>query len=179
VYKRAIKRTIAGVLSVAAVLGIVATGRWAAAGLAARPPVTYQSMETETPFPSPSAATEQSAVQLEAAKATPLPARTAPPRQTTAPTQAAGGARGDMPQATESAPVNGGSAYNADDDAYIIGVQNGFIAVFIDDGEAIRLKAETEIPIHALPEEEQLRLIEGIRVDSAAALARLLEDYGS
>ena len=59
---------------------------------------------------------------------------------------------------------------------YIVGVRDGFIAVFTDNGNEIAWKETTSIPVNAFPPEEQARLTAGIRVESAAELARVLED---
>ena len=64
-------------------------------------------------------------------------------------------------------------------ETFIVGVRDGFIAVYIDNGAEILLKETTEVPIRALPEDEQKRLLEGIHVENTAALMRVLEDYGS
>ena len=61
---------------------------------------------------------------------------------------------------------------------YIIGVHNGYIAVFYDNGNE-SVKELTARPVSALAEEEQLRLIEGIKVQGNEALMRALEDFSS
>ena len=62
---------------------------------------------------------------------------------------------------------------------FIISVHDGFIAVFYDNGEGMGLKELTARPIAALPEGEQIRLIEGIRVTGNEELIRALEDFDS
>ncbi len=63
---------------------------------------------------------------------------------------------------------------------YTIGIKDGFVAVFYDDvvGES-NIKEVTDMPITALSEEEQARLLSGIRVKSEDELLKVLEDYGS
>ncbi|MCL2575272.1 MAG: hypothetical protein FWE33_02450 [Defluviitaleaceae bacterium] len=61
---------------------------------------------------------------------------------------------------------------------YIISIHEGFIAVFYDD-ETGDIKELTNRPISALAQEEQQRLIEGIRVTGNDELLRALEDFGS
>ena len=60
---------------------------------------------------------------------------------------------------------------------YIIGVVDGFIAVFYDNGSFV--KELTNRPVAALAEEEQERLIEGIKVRGNDELMRALEDFSS
>jgi len=61
---------------------------------------------------------------------------------------------------------------------YVIGVHEGYIAVFYDD-EYYSIKELTSRPIAALAMEEQERLIQGIRVTGAEELLRALEDFSS
>jgi len=61
---------------------------------------------------------------------------------------------------------------------FIITAHEGFIAVFYDE-ENGGLKELTARPIAALPESEQARLIEGIKVTGNEELLRALEDFGS
>jgi len=61
---------------------------------------------------------------------------------------------------------------------YVIGVHDGYIAVFYDD-EDYNIKELTSRPITALAAEEQTRLESGIRVTGAEELLRALEDFGS
>jgi len=61
---------------------------------------------------------------------------------------------------------------------YVIGVHNGYIAVFYDD-EYYSIKELTNRPITALATEEQQRLLQGIRVMGAEELLRALEDFSS
>ena len=61
---------------------------------------------------------------------------------------------------------------------YLVGTSNGFLAVFYGtSGDSI--KEVTTTPTTALPPEEQLRLLEGIRVYTNEELVRVLQDYGS
>ena len=61
---------------------------------------------------------------------------------------------------------------------YVIGVHEGYIAVFYDD-EYYSIKELTSRPIAALASEEQQRLMQGIRVTGAEELLRALEDFSS
>ena len=61
---------------------------------------------------------------------------------------------------------------------YVIGVHEGYIAVFYDD-EYYSIKELTSRPITALAMEEQQRLLQGIRVTGAEELMRALEDFSS
>jgi len=61
---------------------------------------------------------------------------------------------------------------------YVIGVHEGYIAVFYDD-EYYSIKELTTRPIAALAEEEQHRLLEGIKVMGTEELMRALEDFSS
>ena len=63
---------------------------------------------------------------------------------------------------------------------YILGIQDGCIAVFYSEPvNGSKLKEVTSTPVSALSAEEQIRLREGINVDGKEELMRLLEDYGS
>ncbi len=63
---------------------------------------------------------------------------------------------------------------------YILGEEDGFLAVFYEDNEKkIRLKERTDIPISALPQGDVLQLQEGFRVQGEENLARILADYSS
>jgi len=63
---------------------------------------------------------------------------------------------------------------------FIIGVHEGYIAVFYDNSDDLRgIKELTNRPIAALPQEEQERLLEGIRVTGNEELMRALEDFSS
>lgn len=61
---------------------------------------------------------------------------------------------------------------------YVIGVHEGYIAVFFDNGLG-RIKELTGRPVTALALEEQQRLFEGIRVIGNDELMRALEDFSS
>ena len=61
---------------------------------------------------------------------------------------------------------------------YVIGVHEGYIAVFYDD-EYYSIKELTTRPIAALAMEEQQRLLQGIRVTGVEELLRALEDFSS
>jgi len=156
--KRAFLRMAAGTAAVAAVLGSVSAGQWAAAAFFARPssPPAAVSLAINTPLQNPSPV--------------PQPQRGAPYASADSPVPSA------APEAdTQPSPVPTMFPLGS----FIVGVRDGFIAVYVDDGETVALKEATSIPILALPEEEQERLTQGIRVLTPAALARLLEDYGS
>ncbi|MCL2387045.1 MAG: BofC C-terminal domain-containing protein [Defluviitaleaceae bacterium] len=63
---------------------------------------------------------------------------------------------------------------------FIVTTANGFIVVYFADGKADgQLKEITQTPTNALPQEEQERLAQGIRIYTEEALMRILEDYGS
>ena len=63
---------------------------------------------------------------------------------------------------------------------FIIGIHEGYIAVFYDNDDDLRgIKELTNRPIAALPQEEQERLKEGIRVTGNEELMRALEDFSS
>jgi len=63
---------------------------------------------------------------------------------------------------------------------FIISVHEGYIAVFYDHDDNLRgIKELTNRPIAALPQEEQDRLREGIRVTGNEELMRALEDFSS
>ena len=61
---------------------------------------------------------------------------------------------------------------------FVITSHEGFIAVFYDDEES-GLKELTARPINALPQSEQDRLAQGIKVIGNEELLRALEDFGS
>ena len=70
--------------------------------------------------------------------------------------------------------------YDERNQRYIVGEKNGYVAVFYEndkDGEIVR--EITNIPVSALPSEEQKRLYEGINVIGDDKLMRILQDYGS
>ena len=63
---------------------------------------------------------------------------------------------------------------------YIVGVKNGYVAVFYEEEQnGVSLKEQTNIPVSSLDEEEQKRLAEGILVVGKDRLAQVLQDYGS
>lgn len=71
--------------------------------------------------------------------------------------------------------IDAGSAQS-----YIVGVQDGFVAVFYTEAmDGAKIKEVTDTPISALPKEDQKKLLEGISISGDDALIRLLEDYGS
>ena len=157
--KRAFLRMAAGVAAVAAVFGGISAGQWLAASLApaasppaeALAPAVPSAAVRRAQAPPPLRPGDGAPVLSSADETPPVPAPPSPALITEAP------------------PAPG----------YIVGVRGGFIAVYIDDGTTVSLKEATGIPVLALPEEEQARLGAGIRVSTPAALARLLEDYGS
>lgn len=63
-------------------------------------------------------------------------------------------------------------------ESYILGEDDGYLAVFYEDGQkAIHLQERTEIPLTALPEGEALQIREGLRVTGEENLAKLLADF--
>jgi hypothetical protein len=63
---------------------------------------------------------------------------------------------------------------------YTLGIKDGFVAVFYDEGaELTGLKEITDTPVNALTSEERERLTIGIPVNGYERLVRLLEDYSS
>lgn len=71
---------------------------------------------------------------------------------------------------------------NMDDGAkkYVLGVWEGYIAVFYSDSDNMEsLKEITDTPVSALSEEEQDKLTRGITVEGEEDLMKILEDYGS
>ncbi|MCL2353717.1 MAG: hypothetical protein FWC69_03710 [Defluviitaleaceae bacterium] len=61
---------------------------------------------------------------------------------------------------------------------FIISVHEGFVAVFYDDDDK-SIKELTTRPISSLPQPEQQRLIDGIKIIGNEDLLRALEDFGS
>ena len=81
----------------------------------------------------------------------------------------------------EYVPITIQSAYYyVEDDApkFIMQALDDVIVIFYGD-VGLDIHLATNIPVSALPYEEQLRLINGIAVHSEDELIRLLEDYGS
>lgn len=68
---------------------------------------------------------------------------------------------------------------NKPNQVYTIGVSGEFIAIFYGEGNLENIKEVTNIPISALPKEEQERLKSGIPIYSQDELIRRLEDYSS
>ncbi len=65
-------------------------------------------------------------------------------------------------------------------ETYILGEEDGFLAVFYEDAQhMIRLKERTDIPLSVLAEEETEKLREGMRVIGEEELARVLSDLNS
>ena len=58
--------------------------------------------------------------------------------------------------------------------AWMVGAQNGVVAVFTGDGQLVRL---TDSPVSALPAADRESLLRGIPVEDDVQLAMLLEDY--
>jgi len=85
----------------------------------------------------------------------------------------------ETPLPTASAPAVREMVMTPEPLRFVIGVRDGYIAVYSDTGTDVLLKEMTNIPVHALPDEEQERLHGGIVVEGVEALARILEDYGS
>jgi hypothetical protein len=65
------------------------------------------------------------------------------------------------------------------DRQFTISVYEGFIAVFYEDENNVKITEITSRPISALPFEEQERLRRGITVTGNDELIRALEDFGS
>ena len=158
--KYMINRTLAGVASIAVVLGVVSAGRWTATMLGLTqndlPPAHIPVRAEDTPHLSSALAVLASDMEASAQGAA-LPAHIT---------------------ADTASPGTPNLAHPAEN-RFIVGVQDGFIAIFVDNGATISLKETTSIPINALPAEEQARLLAGIHADDAAALAQVLQDYGS
>ncbi|MBM6828373.1 BofC C-terminal domain-containing protein [Anaerotignum lactatifermentans] len=65
-------------------------------------------------------------------------------------------------------------------ESYLLGIFEGYLAVYCEkEGQQITLTEKTDIPVTALPLEEQQQLQEGIRVNGEENLAKLLSDYTS
>ena len=58
--------------------------------------------------------------------------------------------------------------------AWMVGAQNGVVAVFTGDGQLVRL---TDSPVSDLPAADRESLLRGIPVEDDVQLAMLLEDY--
>lgn len=70
--------------------------------------------------------------------------------------------------------------FDDEDENYIVGVKDGFIAVFLNNTiKEDNIKEITSTPINALLPDEQIRLQEGIVVKGKDNLVKILEDYGS
>lgn len=66
------------------------------------------------------------------------------------------------------------------DEIYVLGEDEGFLAVFYEDEKKnLCLKERTELPLSALPEGEARQLREGMRVIGEENLARVLADFMS
>ena len=66
------------------------------------------------------------------------------------------------------------------DEVYVLGEDEGFLAVFYEDGKKqLRLKERTELPLSALPDGEARQLQEGMRVIGEENLAKVLADFMS
>lgn len=66
------------------------------------------------------------------------------------------------------------------EEQYIVSIQDGKIAVlFADENRGNEAYHITDIPVASLPEEEWLRLNDGICVTGEEQLARILQNYGS
>ncbi|WP_407386058.1 hypothetical protein [Ruminococcus sp.] len=79
------------------------------------------------------------------------------------------------PQADAPSAVAVKAGEGAVHSGYTVGVSEGRIAVFRD-GE---LYLRTETTVSSLPRADQLKLEEGIRVDSLKELKKLMQDYCS
>lgn len=66
------------------------------------------------------------------------------------------------------------------EERYVFGVKDGLVAVFYQEPkEGNEIRELTNIPVSALPKEEQERLAEGFFVYGEESLAKILADYGS
>lgn len=65
-------------------------------------------------------------------------------------------------------------------EAFILGEDEGYLAVFYEDGnKALHLRERTDLPLSALPDGEARQIREGLRVTGEENLAKLLADYMS
>lgn len=65
-------------------------------------------------------------------------------------------------------------------ESFILGEDDGYLAVFYEDGnKAVHLKERTDLPISTLPEGDARQIREGLRVTGEENLAKLLSDYMS
>lgn len=65
-------------------------------------------------------------------------------------------------------------------EAFILGEDEGYLAVFYEDGnKALHLKERTDLPLSALPDGEAKQIREGLRVTGEENLAKLLADFMS
>lgn len=66
------------------------------------------------------------------------------------------------------------------DQRYIVGQQDGFVAVFYEEEKnGVSLHELTKIPVNSLPQEDQERLKEGILILGDENLSKILADLGS
>ncbi|NLJ88478.1 MAG: hypothetical protein GX327_06845 [Epulopiscium sp.] len=72
------------------------------------------------------------------------------------------------------------SIFTKNNSQYVLGVHDGFVAIFYNNEEDVtKVKEVTETPISSLPPEERNKLEKGIKVYSEDELIRMLEDYTS
>ena len=65
-------------------------------------------------------------------------------------------------------------------ETYVLGEEEGFLAVFYEDEKKnLHLKERTELPLSALPEGEARQIQEGMRVIGEENLAKVLADFMS
>jgi hypothetical protein len=64
-------------------------------------------------------------------------------------------------------------------ETYMLGIYNGFVAVYYGADGTEGVKEITDSPANALPREEWMRLADGIKADNEEELVKLLQDYGS
>jgi hypothetical protein len=79
------------------------------------------------------------------------------------------------PQAQAPSAVAVKAGESAVQSGYTVGVSEGRVAVFKDGALVLR----TETPVNSLPRSDQLRLQEGIVVNSLKELKELMQDYCS
>lgn len=68
----------------------------------------------------------------------------------------------------------------AGSEQYIVGIKDGYVAVFYDSAQkSDNVKEVTATPINSLTPDEQIKLKEGVYVSGRDNLIKILEDYGS
>jgi hypothetical protein len=63
---------------------------------------------------------------------------------------------------------------------YVLGIFDGYVTVFSTENQGRQeVMQKTATPVSALPDEEQRRLADGVKIADEEQLARILQDYGS